>query len=168
MNYISSDNKAEILEIGNVLNHYFELKNHTVVDKYEKYSDVINCDAIDYQTNKRFDLIISISTFEHIGYNEIPQDKQKVLEIYLKLKSLLKDNGKLIVTIPIGYNDFITEYIREKRFDFHNEIFLKRINKSNKWLQVGAEDAIYLQYNSPYQNANSLYIGIYENKQQMR
>jgi hypothetical protein len=68
-----------ILEIGNVIKHYMPDATHTVVDKYEKSDGVLNCDIIDYQPPAEngadaafhgYDLIISISTFEHIGFDE--------------------------------------------------------------------------------------------------
>jgi len=36
-----------ILEIGNVMNHYYNY-THTVVDKYEISNNVINCDILNY------------------------------------------------------------------------------------------------------------------------
>jgi hypothetical protein len=53
-----------ILEIGNVLNHYYKC-NHTVIDKYEIGDNIINCDVLNppcFPSCSMFDLIISIST----------------------------------------------------------------------------------------------------------
>ena len=45
----------ELLEIGNVLSHYFNL-DHDVVDKYEKAEGVINEDVVDFHPSKKYDL----------------------------------------------------------------------------------------------------------------
>lgn len=62
----------DVLEIGNVLSHYFPVR-HTILDKYELGQGVINEDICTYAPGKLFDLIISISTLEHVGYDENPR-----------------------------------------------------------------------------------------------
>ena len=59
MSFVQENKK--ILEIGNVLNHYFSF-NHTVIDKYEEATGVLNVDIVDFDTNEKFDLVVSIST----------------------------------------------------------------------------------------------------------
>ena len=45
--YISKFRHQNILEIGNVINHYLK-QNYDVVDKYEKGEGVLNYDIIDF------------------------------------------------------------------------------------------------------------------------
>ncbi|MEM3771557.1 MAG: hypothetical protein QXW80_04540 [Candidatus Micrarchaeia archaeon] len=73
----------EIMEVGNVLNHYDPF-SHLVVDKYERGKNVINGDIVDFNTDKKFDLIISISTVEHIGFDELPRTPGKALNVIKK------------------------------------------------------------------------------------
>lgn len=94
-----------ILEVGDVLSHYFKVK-HDIVDKYEKADGVINKDILDYKVKEKYDLIVSISTLEHIGFDERTRDPTKTLKAMKHLKSLLKKGGKLIVTVPVGFNRF--------------------------------------------------------------
>jgi hypothetical protein len=68
-NILDANSNKKILEIGNVLSHYFKI-NHKVVDKYEKSPGVINKDALTYQSKNKYDLILAISTFEHIGFDD--------------------------------------------------------------------------------------------------
>ena len=51
---------ARILEVGNVLSHYFACE-WDIVDKYENAPGVINADVVDYDPDNTYDLIISIS-----------------------------------------------------------------------------------------------------------
>ena len=71
--YLEQGNYRNILEIGNVTNHYYEYfrqafvdKRKTVIDKYELASDVINVDVCKYTPGIKFDFVFSISTFEHM------------------------------------------------------------------------------------------------------
>ena len=70
----------KVLEIGNVLSHYGPVA-HEVVDKYEQTVGVRNEDVCDFRSNKKYELILSISTLEHVGWDEEPQDETKVLQI---------------------------------------------------------------------------------------
>ena len=67
---------ASILEIGNVLNQYVHIP-HTVVDKYERASGVLNVDVVDFDPGVQYDLIVSISTLEHVGWDETPKEPDK-------------------------------------------------------------------------------------------
>jgi len=49
---IVAQETGDILEVGNVLSHYFHI-NHDVVDKYEKAEGVTNEDIVDYSPNKK-------------------------------------------------------------------------------------------------------------------
>src|SRR2546422_11404174 len=52
-----------VLEIGNVLSHYFPTR-HDVVDKFEQAPGVQNVDVVDFRPTQPYDLIVSISTLE--------------------------------------------------------------------------------------------------------
>jgi 2-polyprenyl-3-methyl-5-hydroxy-6-metoxy-1,4-benzoquinol methylase len=76
-----------------------------------------------------FDYIIAISTVEHVGlptYGE--QNKENNLTTILeKLESLLKINGKLIITVPIGkkYEDnFLRVFTPEEINQWYTEMEL--------------------------------------------
>src|SRR5215207_4369431 len=67
------------LEIGNVLSNYFPVR-HLVVDKYERVPGVINEDVVDFSPPGKYDLIVSISTLEHVGWDPPePRDPLKLL-----------------------------------------------------------------------------------------
>ena len=68
-----------VLEVGNVLSHYFPI-HHEVIDKYEVSSGVINQDIVEFVPQDKYDLIISISTLEHVGWDEQPQKPGKLLQ----------------------------------------------------------------------------------------
>jgi hypothetical protein len=98
------DSGKDILEVGNVLPHYYNT-NHIVIDKYESGEGIINKDVL--EAEGKYDLIISISTLEHIGIDEPGEKDDKVLNAIRHLKSLLKDNGRLVFSFPRGHNHFL-------------------------------------------------------------
>ena len=76
--------------------------------------------ALDYRPDKRYDLTIYISTLEHVGWDEVPKEPQKILSAVTAMKALLRDKGKMLVTVPLGYNDFLDQCIKKTRFLTHS------------------------------------------------
>lgn len=167
-NLLKNNNNKTVLEIGNVLNHYINVK-HVVVDKYEKYPGVINSDIIEFNSEIKFDLIISISTFEHIGFDEYSRyseqqndrsdSKNKLIAAFSKMTELLKDNGKFIFSSPVGYNPNLDEIIRKNEIPNMKTSFYKRISKNNEWTIANDLDWENIKYGQPYSAANFLIIG---------
>jgi cyclopropane fatty-acyl-phospholipid synthase-like methyltransferase len=160
--YIKQSTADKVLEVGNVLPHYFKY-GHTVIDKFEKAKGVINVDAIDYKPSTRFDRIISISTIEHIGWDDHPRDDKKIPVAIDVLKNLLAAGGKLIVTAPMGYNPNLDNMIRSGILNFTEQFFLKRINAYGEWEEIEMTDTTGAEYGKPFPCANVLFVGIYEN-----
>jgi hypothetical protein len=157
--YIKTHQNSRILEIGNVLSHYFQIY-HEVVDKYEKAPGVINQDVVDYTPDYSYDLIISISTLEHVGWDETPRDPEKIISAIENLKKILAPGGIMIITLPIGENRVLDSYLEKKEIELTENYYLKRISQDNQWVELnsGFEKA---QYGYPFHSANFIYVGIY-------
>ena len=149
-----------ILEIGNVLSHYFKI-NHLVIDKYEKKKGIVSKDILDVELNRKFDCIVSISTLEHIGWDEIPQAPGKHILAVKKLRSLLSDDGILIATIPLGYNPSFDADIFDRRLEFDRVVFYKRI-KTDVWTLASQEEVVGSNYGRSYRTTNGLAICIWK------
>jgi SAM-dependent methyltransferase len=93
-----------ILEVGNVLSHYRD-QDHVVVDKYERAWGVLNRDVLDLGDLGAFDLVVAISTLEHVGRDEEPRDPDKAVEAIRALEQLLAPGGRLVLTVPVGYHE---------------------------------------------------------------
>ena len=145
------------LEVGNVLSHYVKI-DHDVLDKYEKAAGVTNADAVDFSTTTRYGLILSISTLEHIGMNEDPDTRgpSKTLTAIKNLSSLLAPSGKMIATVPLGYNPAMDQLLDEGRL-FTKQIFMKRTSKQT-WLQASHSDVQGAKYGTPFKYANAICI----------
>lgn len=155
--------EERILEIGNVLSHYFSVK-HDVVDKYEKNKNVINQDVVDFRPAKKYDLIVGISTLEHVGFDENPSEPMKILQAIENLISLLNPKGKIVVTLPLGYNRTMEKLIDEDKLKLTKRYCLKRISRDNEWIETDWKDANTATYDYHYlfDTANGLVIGIIE------
>lgn len=150
--------KSDLLEIGNVMNYYREL-NHTVIDKYEDSPGILNQDLIDVDENKKYDLIMSISTFEHIGWDETPREPGKLAKAFQKLFALCKPQGKIFFTCPLGYNDELDGIVESQSLKFDRVYYLKRTNRHNDWVETELHDALLHKYDSRFPNANAIFVG---------
>lgn len=150
-----------ILEVGNVLSHYFSV-DYDILDKYEVADGVKNLDVVDFQSSKKYDLIISISTLEHVGWDETPREPKKVLHAIDKLKKNLTQKGKMVFTIPIGYNPDLDGLLREDKIPFTRRYSLKRISRDNKWIEVDWENIRDAKFGYPFHCANGLIVGVIE------
>jgi hypothetical protein len=153
----------KVLEIGNVVSHYGPVA-HEVVDKYEQTQGVRNEDVCDLRSNKKYELILSISTLEHVGWDEEPQDETKVLRAIDNLRGLLAPAGKLVITIPVGYNPPLDRIIEQGRITFSERTFLKRNPRRNEWREASDAEVRHPQYNRQTNCAHELLVGVIRNR----
>lgn len=149
-----------VLEVGNVLPHYFRT-SHTVLDKDEADPRVVNADVVDYRTERRFDLIVTISTLEHVGFDYSETvEPHKIVAAVDHLRGLLSEKGRLLVTLPMGYNPYLDELLRHGDLRFDRLLGMKRVSQDNQWREVTWESISHARYGDPYRGANGLIIGI--------
>jgi hypothetical protein len=146
---------ARVLEIGNVLGHYGH-RGHDVVDKYEQGPGVVNVDVLSFRAPVPYDLIVAISTLEHVGLDEEDQDPEKPLRAVEHLRTLLASGGELFVTMPLGANPAVDAALANGTFDFDRVAFLRRISADNRWVQADYEDVAGTRYGAPYQQGNAI------------
>ncbi len=156
--YLRAHDGGRVLEVGNVLRHYLD-RDHAVVDKYEQAPGVHNLDIVDFHPDERFDLIVSISTLEHVGFDEEPKDPEKPARAVEHLAALLAPGGTLVVTIPLGYNPHVDAALAEGRLGFDEVVYLRRISRDNRWREASAEEVAGARYGAPYPAANALAVG---------
>ena len=146
-----------ILEVGNVLHHYIQV-GHDVLDKYEKARGVINQDAVDFHPDKSYGLIISVSTIEHVGWDEVPKDPRKVLRALSNLRDLLEPSGVMMITIPVGLNTELEHIIDCGELGQAEIYALKRVSSRNEWRECSYGDARGTPYNFKKLRANAIFV----------
>jgi SAM-dependent methyltransferase len=122
----------QVLEVGNVLSHYFSTR-HDVVDKYERAPRVQNVDVVDFFPTRSYDLIVSISTLEHVGFDEQPPEPSKPLRAIRHLQRCLSPRGRLVITLPIGANPHLDRMLCEGHVPLEDPVCLCRISADNRW-----------------------------------
>jgi len=147
-----------VLEIGNVLAHYYKPTRHDVLDKYEKAPGVINDDVVTFAPGKRYDLIVSVSTLEHVGWDEEPREPGKILRAIDNLTSLLAPGGQLFMTVPTNYNAELDGFLAEARIPFSSVGYAKRVTKDNQWREAGWSEVEHTPY--IYFRRNRLGMGV--------
>lgn len=149
-------NSISVLEIGNVTSHYFKT-SHIVIDKYESSSMAVPVDIMDYNPGRQFDCIVSISTIEHVGWDEVPRDKQKHRRAIERILTWLAPGGKLFVTIPLGYNPSIDADIFSGALNCPTIHYFKRIG-TTEWINADKTEVLGSSYGSEYRSTNGLAI----------
>lgn len=178
--YLKKTGIRDMLEIGNVINHYYSffqdlIDSKIVVDKYEKGWGIINKDIRDYFIDNKYNLIISISTFEHMdsdrGKNpEYVKGKSKfgtnaADNIFHVCNNLLNNRGLFLLTAPLSQHIEWNQTIFETGIlnkDLLNvksirKYYMKKINEI-EWKQIDENEAIKAKYNYPLFGINAISI----------
>jgi SAM-dependent methyltransferase len=152
--YFEKYRGKDVLEVGHTLGHYLNSYNHDIVDKCEEAKGVTNIDIIDYEPNKKYDFIFSISTIEHIGNDPVFDEQFEVNKINKavdKCFSLLKPGGLFLCTFPVGFNKNLDSKIKNKEIQFDElYTFGREGTLVNHWLFTSFETA----YNSDLKNTH--------------
>ncbi len=152
------------MEVGNVMPLYFPF-SHTVVDKYDPTGipGIVKMDVVDHKPEQPYDLINSISTLEHVGWDEKPKEPEKVAKAFEVLKRCLAKGGKLVTTLPVGYNSHLDTLIKEDKLGFTQKYCLKRVTGDNQWEECPWQEVFTGRYGHPFSAANLLVVGVIQN-----
>jgi len=153
---------VRVLEVGHVLGHYGN-HDHAVLDKYETAAGVINEDITTWQTEERFDLILSISTFEHIGFDDDAAggSADKILAAIAACRKLLNPQGRLAITVPLGYNPDLDRLIERNALGEDRGWFLLR-HGPREWKEVARHQAMGTPFGRPFPFANGLLVAEFD------
>jgi hypothetical protein len=168
----SREQEKTILEVGNVLSYYFKV-DHDILDKYEIMDGVINEDVVDFDSLKRYDVIISIFTLVVVGWSEdieayrtganssgvSPRDPNKVLRAINNLNRLLAPRGQIVVFHPLGLNPAMDKLLKSGELRFDKQYYLKRIS-GYRWKEVDGLDLNEVKYDKSIPSANEVLIGV--------
>jgi SAM-dependent methyltransferase len=146
-----------VLELGNVLGHYFPV-SHDRVDKYERAPGVLNEDIVGFRPGKRYDLVVSISTLEHVGWDEEPRDPEKSLRAIETLRRLAAPGGLVLATVPLAYNPHLDARLRKGDVPFSRRDCLKRVSRTNRWAEVEWREIEHSEYDAPFRRINGLVV----------
>lgn len=158
-----AEHPGPVLEFGNVLGHYGHT-GHDVVDLYDTGEHVHNVDVVDFRPAVRYGAIVSLSTLEHVGFDESPDgteldDPEKPLEALRLLRSWLRPGGAMLVSIPLGYNLALDERLFAGELGFDDLRFMRRLSLDNRWAEASIRDVRRVAYGRPFNWANGVAFG---------
>ena len=96
---------------------------------------MLNRDVLDLGGLDRFDLIVAISTLEHVGWDESPRDPAKAKRAIDVLQSLLAPGGLLAITVPVGYNPAFDAALSSGDVPLDRAVALRRAG-GTRWREV--------------------------------
>jgi len=130
-----------ILEVGNVLSHYQQI-SHDVLDKYEQQIGVMNNDVAFFNPEDKYDVVLSCSTLEHVGFDEPEKDPLKfIIAVENIKKNVLKPGGVLFFSIPYGYNPWLDVILRDHLIGFDSLMCYRR-SSGNQWIPCVFDDVL--------------------------
>jgi hypothetical protein len=151
-----------VLEIGAVLPHYlpnWPKNGHTVVDLFEKGRGITNDNVLTWQPPRAYDLIISISTLDHL---------LGPMELWLALERMRRwrnPGGLLFITLPanqppeVGGGPWLDALLKDRHALEASDLW--RMDKVTPqwhlWEEVTGSQKPALGYNSPTWFANTVY-----------
>lgn len=159
LDWLERQRGRRILEVGHVLGHYGRV-GHDVVDKYEAADRVIRTDIAAFAPSRPYDLILSVSTLEHVGWDEEPKEPEKIHAVLDRLRRVcLAPGGMLIATVPLGYNPYLDDALASGRLPFARVLYMRRLSKWAHWEECTAVEARVARYDDPFPCANGIAVG---------
>jgi SAM-dependent methyltransferase len=152
---------GRVLEVGNVLSHYGP-QRHVIVDKYEQAPGVENLDVFDMAGLGTFDLVVAVSTIEHVGWDEDPRVPGKAVEALRALYERVAPGGRLVITIPAGYNPSLDEAVRDGAVEFTSLAAMRRDGGGTSWRQAPPDEALRAPYDFLLYSARGVLIASLE------
>ena len=156
----------KILEVGSTLWNYFP-QDYDVVDKYDSSLGIIKKDILQYNPKTKYDLIISISTLEHVGWDEYlysakigKNNRDYFLKTIRHLRSLLSSKGVLVFSVPLGYNRFVDLRITKSTDYFSELYFMQRSLLCNHWKQVAYANLKNIKHIHLFGYSNAIVVGV--------
>ena len=139
--FLQQKSGTRILEVGNVLSHYGPV-TWPVVDLREP--GAINVDVMEWEPEEPIDLLISISTIEHIGVGKYKRAAARVRPsgVLARFRSFLAPGGQAVVTAPTGYG--LDRELREGTLGA-DEMWFMRVRLDRipvEWVECTMEEAL--------------------------
>jgi SAM-dependent methyltransferase len=162
----ATDGECAVLEVGAVLPHYragWPVDGHTVIDLHEEYPGVTNADVLTWEPSglsrrEQYDLIISISTLDHL------HNLEELIDALRRLRRWLAPGGLLFITLPFGQPAWVGggEWIDRFVLGENDATTVWRMDKydplNHLWAQVHDMTIPPSAYHGPSLFANTVYM----------
>lgn len=154
---LAAADPTRTIEIGNVTSHYFPAR-HRIVDKYESAPGIENIDLFEIAEREAFDLVLCVSTLEHVGWDEPVRDPVPAVEAVARLKELAAPGGRVLVTIPVGYHPTLADAAIDGSLSFDSVRALRCDYPSLDWHEVAPDTVATVPYDELVYRASAVLI----------
>jgi len=134
------------IEIGAVTPYYWPCRLKNIIDPADSSPFISEKKSV-FDVNLKDKKILSISTFEHIGNGEYGLVKDDNLASKA-LDKVIDEASEFLITIPVGYNSFLDDYVFSNTFNGVRISFLVRgkADLDNNWKQVFSKEEANIPY----------------------
>ena len=116
---------------------------------------VVECLEDSATAGRTYELVVSISTLEHVGWDEVPEEPDKAATA---LEHIAQLGEKLLVTIPVGVHQRLESAFLTGPFD--DIAFLVKTGRLARWAQRPIEERSRVRYGAPYAYGNGILVGM--------
>ena len=155
---------SRAIEIGAVLPHYGN-NDHRVIDKYEVGDGIEQLDIFDLPAKPFYELVLCISTLEHVGWDEPDRDAELALAACEHLKKLVAPGGELLITVPVGYHPRLDAAIRSGELAFDEVRAMRCEYPSMTWNEVAPSSVADATYDELIYRAEAVLICRWANRE---
>lgn len=134
--------------------------SHDILDKYEIADGVIIEDVTEFHSLKRYDLIFSIITMQHVRSNESRRNSTKIIKAIENLKKILSHDGIILILHGLGENKEVHKLLETGKIKLDKIFYLKKICKY-KWRGAEWEEVRNLEYDYSVPTARAVLIGVF-------
>jgi SAM-dependent methyltransferase len=146
-----------VLEVGNVMSSYMRLPPQwDVIDRYEVAPGVRNEDIVTVPAESTYDAVISISTLEHVGWDEPNPDPKMFRRAITNACRFLRPGGEALITVPLHYNPGVDEWAGAGSPDGFRFRVLVPVGRWGSWTEVeagpdrvGGRSLLVVRYRAP-------------------
>jgi hypothetical protein len=149
-----------IFEFGNTMSQYVG-GVRVIVDLTDYEYGAYTIDIMDFHPGEKFDSILSISTFEHVGMEDGSNDLSRSIRSVRHVQSMLRPGGEMLATWALGYNHKLDQALFSGVLGFNKVIFYRRLDAENNWQECDRESARDIQFFKPFPYANGIFVGYY-------
>jgi SAM-dependent methyltransferase len=133
---------SRVLEVGNVLGYYARWPEHwEIIDRYEVMAGVRNEDIVTVEPIPKFAAVISVSTLEHVGWDEPDPDPSRFLRAVGNCCRFLRPGGSALITLPLRYNPAVDAWVKSGASEGFELGYCAPIGARGLWAQVDGETA---------------------------
>jgi SAM-dependent methyltransferase len=123
---------------------------------------VLNRDVLELDGLGPFDLIVAVSTLEHVGWDERPRQPAKAVSAAHALLGKLAPGGRLFLTVPAGYNPSFDAALRAGELPLSQTGALRRTGPGASWSEVEPDEVWSAPYDFLLYRANGLLLAFVE------